>query len=155
MGVVDALLRVALVALTAFPGEESAQRVAAKMLLPALTRRRALCRACVSSQSWAAVADAARAALESFGNANANQNSIISFPPEIHRFVAEALCRAAEGVADERALEAYVAEHLGAMGVDEAIDAEAIAQALCMKTGDFRRAFEAFAAKRKPVFEGN
>ncbi|MDE0925072.1 enoyl-CoA hydratase family protein [Aurantimonas coralicida] len=42
-----------------------------------------------------------------------------------------------------------------AMGIDEAIDAEAIAQALCMKTGDFRRAFEAFAAKRKPVFEGN
>ncbi len=42
-----------------------------------------------------------------------------------------------------------------AMGVDEAIDAEAIAQALCMKTGDFRRAFEAFAAKRKPAFEGD
>lgn len=42
-----------------------------------------------------------------------------------------------------------------AMGVDEAIDAEAMAQALCMKTGDFRRAFEAFAAKRTPVFEGN
>ncbi len=42
-----------------------------------------------------------------------------------------------------------------AMGVDEAIDAEAIAQALCMKTGDFRRAFEAFAEKRQPVFEGN
>ncbi|MBP0614573.1 enoyl-CoA hydratase family protein [Jiella mangrovi] len=42
-----------------------------------------------------------------------------------------------------------------AMGVEEAIDAEAIAQALCMKTGDFRRAFEAFAAKQKPVFMGN
>lgn len=42
-----------------------------------------------------------------------------------------------------------------AMGVEEAIDAEAIAQALCMKTGDFRRAFEAFAGKQKPVFEGN
>lgn len=42
-----------------------------------------------------------------------------------------------------------------AMGVDEAIDSEAIAQALCMKTGDFRRAFEAFAAKQTPVFEGN
>ena len=41
------------------------------------------------------------------------------------------------------------------MGVDEAIDSEAIAQALCMKTGDFRRAFEAFAAKQTPVFEGN
>ncbi|HEY9057315.1 MAG TPA: enoyl-CoA hydratase family protein [Aurantimonas sp.] len=42
-----------------------------------------------------------------------------------------------------------------AMGVDEAIDAEAIAQALCMKSGDFRRAFEAFAEKRRPVFQGN
>jgi enoyl-CoA hydratase/carnithine racemase len=40
-------------------------------------------------------------------------------------------------------------------GVDEAIEMEAQAQAVCMQTGDFRRAFEAFAAKRKPVFEGN
>ena len=40
------------------------------------------------------------------------------------------------------------------MGVDQAIEAEAQAQAICMATGDFRRAFEAFAAKRKPVFEG-
>lgn len=42
-----------------------------------------------------------------------------------------------------------------AMGIDAAIDAEAVAQALCMTTGDFRRAFEAFAEKRGPVFEGN
>ncbi|HVV92389.1 MAG TPA: enoyl-CoA hydratase family protein [Hyphomicrobiales bacterium] len=42
-----------------------------------------------------------------------------------------------------------------AMGLDAAIDAEAIAQALCMKTEDFRRAFEAFAEKRAPVFEGD
>ena len=42
-----------------------------------------------------------------------------------------------------------------AMGVDAAIDAEAMAQALCMKTEDFRRAFEAFAEKRTPIFEGN
>ncbi len=41
------------------------------------------------------------------------------------------------------------------MGLDAAIDAEAEAQAICMQTQDFRRAFEAFAAKRKPVFEGN
>ncbi len=40
------------------------------------------------------------------------------------------------------------------MSVDQAIEAEAQAQAICMATGDFRRAFEAFAAKRKPVFEG-
>ncbi|MGE0007164.1 MAG: enoyl-CoA hydratase family protein [Parvibaculaceae bacterium] len=42
-----------------------------------------------------------------------------------------------------------------AMSIDDAVEAEAIAQALCMKTGDFRRAYEAFAAKRKPVFEGD
>ncbi len=42
-----------------------------------------------------------------------------------------------------------------AMGVDEMIESEAQAQAICMVTGDFRRAFEAFAAKQKPAFEGN
>ncbi len=42
-----------------------------------------------------------------------------------------------------------------AMGLDEMIESEAQAQAICMATGDFRRAFEAFASKRKPVFEGN
>jgi enoyl-CoA hydratase/carnithine racemase len=42
-----------------------------------------------------------------------------------------------------------------AMSVDEAIEAEAIAQALCMTTEDFARAFEAFSNKTKPVFQGN
>jgi len=42
-----------------------------------------------------------------------------------------------------------------AMSVEEAIEAEAIAQALCMTTADFKRAFEAFANKVKPVFQGN
>ncbi|MGK9235928.1 enoyl-CoA hydratase family protein [Inquilinus limosus] len=41
------------------------------------------------------------------------------------------------------------------MGVDQAIEAEAQAQAVCMQTRDFRRAYEAFAAKTRPVFEGN
>ena len=41
------------------------------------------------------------------------------------------------------------------MGLDEAIEAEAQAQAICMQTQDFTRAFEAFAAKQKPKFEGN
>jgi len=41
------------------------------------------------------------------------------------------------------------------MGLDEAIEAEAEAQAICMATRDFRRAYEAFAAKRAPVFEGD
>ena len=42
-----------------------------------------------------------------------------------------------------------------AMGVDELIESEAQAQAICMLTQDFGRAFQAFAAKQKPQFEGN
>ncbi|MFN0114726.1 MAG: enoyl-CoA hydratase family protein [Paracoccaceae bacterium] len=42
-----------------------------------------------------------------------------------------------------------------AMGLGEAIEAEAQAQAVCMATKDFERAYRAFAAKERPVFEGN
>jgi enoyl-CoA hydratase/carnithine racemase len=42
-----------------------------------------------------------------------------------------------------------------AMGVDEAIESEAQAQAICMMTQDFHRAYHAFVAKQKPVFEGD
>ena len=41
------------------------------------------------------------------------------------------------------------------MDIDTAIEAEAQAQALCMQTRDFARAFEAFAQKRRPQFEGD
>jgi enoyl-CoA hydratase/carnithine racemase len=41
------------------------------------------------------------------------------------------------------------------MGVDEAIEAEAQAQAICMMTHDFNRAYEAFVAKQKPEFKGD
>jgi enoyl-CoA hydratase/carnithine racemase len=41
------------------------------------------------------------------------------------------------------------------MSVDDAIDAEATAQALCMLTEDFGRAYHAFVAKQRPTFEGN
>lgn len=41
------------------------------------------------------------------------------------------------------------------MGLDQAIEAEAQAQAICMQTGDFKRAYEAFVGKQKPVFEGD
>ena len=40
------------------------------------------------------------------------------------------------------------------MTIEQALEAEAQAQALCMATGDFNRAYEAFVAKRKPSFEG-
>jgi enoyl-CoA hydratase/carnithine racemase len=41
------------------------------------------------------------------------------------------------------------------MGIDAAIEAEAQAQAICMKTNDFKRAYDAFVAKEKPVFGGD
>ena len=41
------------------------------------------------------------------------------------------------------------------MGIDQAIEAEAQAQALCMLTRDFHRAHEAFVARRRPQFQGN
>lgn len=41
------------------------------------------------------------------------------------------------------------------MSIDEAIESEAQAQALCMATNDFHRSYHAFAAKQTPVFEGD
>ncbi len=41
------------------------------------------------------------------------------------------------------------------MTLDQAIEAEAQAQAICMQTQDFKRAYEAFVAKEKPVFSGD
>jgi enoyl-CoA hydratase/carnithine racemase len=41
------------------------------------------------------------------------------------------------------------------MSLDQAIEAEAQAQAICMQTGDFRRAYDAFVAKQKPEFAGD
>ena len=41
------------------------------------------------------------------------------------------------------------------MSIEQAIEAEAQAQAICMQTADFERAYTAFIAKEKPVFEGD
>ncbi|MEX0365092.1 MAG: enoyl-CoA hydratase family protein [Ruegeria sp.] len=41
------------------------------------------------------------------------------------------------------------------MSLEQAIEAEAQAQALCMQSGDFERAYKAFVAKERPVFEGD
>jgi enoyl-CoA hydratase/carnithine racemase len=76
---------------------------------------------------------------------------------------ADGLLPAAMGLANELAAGPTLAHALTKkmlhlewnMGVNEAIDAEARAQAGLMKSNDFRRAYEAYAAKRKPVFEGD
>ena len=41
------------------------------------------------------------------------------------------------------------------MSIEQIIESEAQAQAICMQTGDFKRAYEAFIIKQKPKFEGN
>ena len=61
----------------------------------------------------------------------------------------------ADGPSFAHAMTKRMLEMEWAMGIDEAIEAEAVAQALCMQTQDFKRAYQAFAKKQKPVFEGN
>ncbi len=72
--------------------------------------------------------------------------------------LAEATRRAADlanGPAFAHAMTKRMLEQEWSVSVEQAIEMEAQAQALCMGTQDFRRAFEAFAAKRTPTFEGN
>ncbi len=72
--------------------------------------------------------------------------------------VAEAHARAkdlADGPTFANAMTKRMLEMEWAMSVEQAIESEAVAQALCMETEDFKRAYRAFAAKQKPVFEGN
>jgi len=61
----------------------------------------------------------------------------------------------ADGPTFANAMTKRMLEMEWAMSVEQAIEAEAVAQALCMETEDFSRAFRAFAAKQRPVFEGD
>jgi enoyl-CoA hydratase/carnithine racemase len=69
---------------------------------------------------------------------------------------AQALARSlAEGPTFAHGMTKKMLQQEWNMGVDEAIEAEAQAQAICMATNDFHRAYHAFVAKQKPVFEGD
>jgi enoyl-CoA hydratase/carnithine racemase len=69
---------------------------------------------------------------------------------------AQAIARElADGPSGAHALTKRMLHEEWAMPLDDAIDAEARAQARCMESADFRRAYEAFAAKRTPRFKGN
>jgi enoyl-CoA hydratase/carnithine racemase len=61
----------------------------------------------------------------------------------------------ADGPTFANAMTKRMLEMEWAMSVEQAIESEAVAQALCMETEDFKRAYRAFAAKQKPAFEGN
>ena len=69
---------------------------------------------------------------------------------------AQALARQlADGPTFAHAMTKKMLHQEWAMDIDAAIEAEAQAQAICMQTEDFRRAYRAFVDKRKPAFEGN
>ena len=77
---------------------------------------------------------------------------------EPSNLLAEARAMAAElaaGPTFAHAMTKRMLHHEWSMSIDDAIDAEAQAQAICMATNDFHRAYQAFVAKQKPVFEGN
>jgi enoyl-CoA hydratase/carnithine racemase len=72
--------------------------------------------------------------------------------------LAEAQARAAalaNGPAFAHAMTKRMLLQEWSVSLEQALDMEAQAQAICMGTQDFRRAFEAFAAKKAPLFEGN
>lgn len=76
--------------------------------------------------------------------------------PEAVLTDAQSLARSlADGPAFANAMTKKCIHQEWSMGIDESIEAEAQAQAICMQTKDYERAYEAFVAKRKPVFEGN
>ena len=71
---------------------------------------------------------------------------------------AEALARAkalAVGPTFAHAMTKTMLQQEWSVSIEQAIEMEAQAQALCMQTEDFRRAFKGFVAKRPPAFEGN
>jgi enoyl-CoA hydratase/carnithine racemase len=63
--------------------------------------------------------------------------------------------RLAQGPTLAHAMTKHMLRTEWAMPLDDAIDAEAVAQAECMQSGDFHRAYEAFVERREPRFEGN
>jgi enoyl-CoA hydratase/carnithine racemase len=77
-------------------------------------------------------------------------------PPESLAEATATLARElAEGPAFAHAMTKRMLQMEWAMSVEQAIEAEAVAQALCMTTRDFRRAYDAFVAKQRPEFRGD
>jgi enoyl-CoA hydratase/carnithine racemase len=76
-------------------------------------------------------------------------------PEELHAAAAQLAGELAEGPTFAHGMTKTMLNQEWSMGLEQAIESEAQAQALCMKTDDFRRAYEAFSAKQRPIFEGN
>lgn len=76
-------------------------------------------------------------------------------PGDVLTHAREVAQRLAEGPSFAHGITKTMLHREWSMDIDTAIEAEAQAQAICMATQDFTRAFEAFAARRKPEFKGD
>jgi enoyl-CoA hydratase/carnithine racemase len=76
-------------------------------------------------------------------------------PGEVLKTALDAAQQLASGPTFAHAMTKKMLHEEWAVGLDRAIGMEARAQATCMQTRDFRRAYEAFVAKQRPVFEGD
>ena len=76
-------------------------------------------------------------------------------PGDLHARAKEVARSIAHGPTFAHAMTKKMLHQEWAMPLDDAIDAEARAQAICMETKDFRRAYDAFVAKRAPEFAGD
>jgi len=76
-------------------------------------------------------------------------------PDRVRAEAAELARRIADGPTFAHAVTKRMLHEEWAMSVDDAIAAEARAQAMCMQTQDFHRAYHAFVDKKRPVFEGD
>jgi enoyl-CoA hydratase/carnithine racemase len=76
-------------------------------------------------------------------------------PDHLEREAIELATRIAAGPGFAHMMTKTMLNQEWSMSLDQAIEAEAQAQAICMQTRDFRRAYDAFVAKSKPAFEGN
>jgi enoyl-CoA hydratase/carnithine racemase len=81
--------------------------------------------------------------------------SALHAPDQLHGAAQKLAGQLAGGPTFGHAMTKNMLNQEWSMSIDMAIEAEAQAQAICMKTQDFVRAFEAFATKQKPQFEGN
>ena len=79
----------------------------------------------------------------------------LATPDELHVVAMDTATRLANGPTFANGVTKMMINKEWNMGIDEFIEAEAQAQAICMQTKDFKRAYHAFVAKEKPVFEGN
>jgi len=80
---------------------------------------------------------------------------LISANDELLKVAVEFASNLAQGPTFAHSMTKKMLDQLWGVSINQALEAEAQAQAICMATEDFKRAYQAFAAKQKPVFQGN